>query len=125
MIFTQANLFPQFRSPQGGNPGLSQLKYFTNSSYGKRICKNTSAGYRSFNAWRTTKIVQASFIFFFIGNKEIALKASGTSKHIGSIQKGQQNRKKTKKKRKTPSKTPRQKKPQKPPLQKPNVHKET
>jgi hypothetical protein len=61
MIFTHANLFPQFRSPQGGNPGLSQLKYFTNSSYGKRICKNTSAG-RSFNACRTTKIVQASFI---------------------------------------------------------------
>ena len=49
MIFTDANLFPQFRSPQGRNPGLSQLKYFTNSSYGKRICKNTSAGYRYFN----------------------------------------------------------------------------
>jgi hypothetical protein len=31
------NLFPQFKSPQGGNPGLSQLKKFKNSSYGKRI----------------------------------------------------------------------------------------
>lgn len=31
------HLFPQFKSPQGGNPGFSQLKSFTNSSYGKRI----------------------------------------------------------------------------------------
>lgn len=42
MLLTRRNmvnnyLFPQFKSPQGGNPGLSQLKSFTNSSYGKRI----------------------------------------------------------------------------------------
>ena len=30
------NLFPQFKSPHGGNPGFSQLKSFTNLSYGKR-----------------------------------------------------------------------------------------
>jgi len=33
------NLFPQFMSPQGANSGLSQLKYSTNSSYGKRTCR--------------------------------------------------------------------------------------
>jgi hypothetical protein len=46
------NLFPQFMSPQGANSGLSQLKYSTNSSYGKR----TSLGLRLLLFWPRSEI---------------------------------------------------------------------